>query len=146
MSDAPVQNYANHVRRIPRLYAVSFLAVALWVLWNVWVLFRQPSIGAGMALLAGLGMCGIGWFARTNALVVQDRVIRLEERLRLARLLPDDLRGRIDEFTMAQLAALRFAGDAELPALARKVLTEGMTQRGEIKRAIQQWRADWHRV
>ena len=146
MSDAPAQNYANHVRRIPRLYAVSFLAVALWVLWNVWVLFRQPSIGAAMALLAGLGTCGIGWFARTNALVVQDRVIRLEERLRLARLLPEDLRARVDEFTVSQLAALRFASDAELPDLARRVLSENITQRGDIKRAIQQWRADWHRV
>ena len=83
---------------------------------------------------------------RTNALVVQDRVIRLEERLRMARLLPDDLRPRIDEFTVSQLAALRFASDAELHDLARRVLVEKIERRDEIKRAIKNWRADWHRV
>ncbi len=76
------------------------------------------------------------------ALTVQDRVIRLEERLRFERLLPEDLKARIPEFTVAQLVSLRFASDAELPALARKVLSDNLTDRKTIKKLVQNWRAD----
>jgi hypothetical protein len=86
------------------------------------------------------------FFARLFALAVQDRVIRLEERLRLERLLPPDLQPRIQDFATAQLVALRFASDAELPALARKVLAENITDRKVIKRMIQNWRPDYQRA
>jgi hypothetical protein len=73
---------------------------------------------------------------------VQDRVIRLEEQLRMQRLLPDGLKSRIGEFTTPQLVALRFASDAELPALARRVLDEKLTRKRDIKALIQTWRPD----
>jgi len=88
----------------------------------------------------------MAFLARIFALGVQDRVIRLEERLRYARLLPDDLRARIGEFTINQLVALRFACDAELPVLARKVLDTKMNERKAIKRMVQNWRPDYQRV
>jgi len=72
---------------------------------------------------------------------VQDRVIRLEERLRLARLAPE-LSARADAVTPAQWAALRFASDAELPALAGEVLAGKLTKPDDIKRAVRAWRAD----
>jgi len=77
---------------------------------------------------------------------VQDRVIRLEERLRCERLLPADLKPRIAEFTVSQLVALRFASDAELPALARKVLDEKISERKPIKQLVKNWRADYLRA
>jgi len=73
---------------------------------------------------------------------VQDRVIRMEERQRMGKLLPDDLKQRIAEFTPGQLVAMRFAGDAELPALARKVLNDKLTDTKAIKQMVQSWRAD----
>jgi hypothetical protein len=85
-------------------------------------------------------------FARLFALSVQDRVIRMEERQRCERLLPGDLQVRIVEFEPGQLVALRFASDAELPALARKVLDEKLKDRKAIKRLVKSWRADYLRA
>ncbi len=77
---------------------------------------------------------------------MQDRIIRLEMTLRLDQLLPPDLRPRINHFTIGQLVALRFASDAELPALARRVLEENLTDRKAIKKMIQDWKPDFLRV
>src|SRR2546429_7884171 len=83
---------------------------------------------------------------RLMALTVQDRVIRLEERLRYERLLPPDLKPRIGEFTVAQFVALRFACDEELPALARKVLDAKMEERKAIKQLVKTWKPDYLRA
>jgi Family of unknown function (DUF6526) len=88
----------------------------------------------------------MAFLARMFALGVQDRVIRLEEWLRYERLLPEDLKPRIGEFSIAQLVSLRFASDAELPALARKVLDGKINDRKVIKQMVQNWRADYQRV
>ncbi len=80
------------------------------------------------------------------ALKVQDRVIRLEERLRYERLVPADLKSRIDDFTINQLVSLRFASDAELPTLARKVLDDKINDRKTIKQMIKVWKPDYLRA
>ena len=85
-------------------------------------------------------------FARVFAIRVQDRLIRLEERLRMRALLPADLQARIPDFTVEQLIALRFASDAELPALAAAVLRDKVQKRDAIKKMVKDWRPDLLRV
>jgi hypothetical protein len=89
-----------------------------------------------VALLLGFGL------TRNFALRVQDRVIRLEMQLRLERLLSAEMRARIPEFSVGQLVSLRFASDAELPALARKVLDEKLENRAAIKKQVTDWQTD----
>jgi hypothetical protein len=96
--------------------------------------------------LVAFALLTFALFARVFALTVQDRIIRLEMRLRLAEVLPVDLRPRIPEFTVGQLVSLRFASDAELPALARKVLDEKMNDRKAIKQLIKDWQGDYLRA
>jgi hypothetical protein len=83
--------------------------------------------------------------SRSQTLRAQDRIIRVEERLRLHALLPSDERSHIDELSIKQLIALRFASDAELPALVRKTLTQNLEPKA-IKQSIVNWRGDYHRV
>jgi hypothetical protein len=99
-----------------------------------------------LGVLMAFALLTFALFARVFALTVQDRVIRLEMRMRLAELLPPDLRPRIPEFTVGQLVSLRFAGDAELPALARKVLDDKMENRKAIKQLIKDWQGDYLRA
>lgn len=146
MTDPTPQTYANHVRRLPRPFLAAGAILGLNVVVATALLVRHPGWLALWQVVLALGLFGIGWYSRTNALVVQDRVIRLEERLRLERLLPADLRGRIDELSRDQIVSLRFASDGELAGLTRQVLDEGLTDRKEIKRRIQSWRGDHLRV
>ena len=141
------QNFANHARFVPPFH---FLAVPVFLIIFGWSLYRLKTLGFtfegvfGVLLAAALVV--LVFSARLFALAVQDRVIRLEERLRCEQLLPADLQPRIGEFTAGQLIALRFASDAELPALARKVLNEKLMERKAIKQLIKNWKPDYQRA
>jgi hypothetical protein len=142
MSEAKAQTLANHARYVPNYH---FLTAGILIVNGVWTLvqcFRAPGAGSVISLLVAIALMFLFYYAREFALRVQDRVICLEEQLRLARLLPSDLQPRIGEFTATQLIALRFASDAELPALARRVLQEGLNSRAQIKALIREWRPD----
>ena len=145
MSEKAAQNYANHVKWVPLFHYVAMpllginLVLALVGLLDGITIESLNRVGVAVGLVLAL------LFSRVSALKAQDRVIRLEERLRMARLLPDDLQPRIEDVSTAQCVALRFASDEELPALVRRALDENADQK-TIKQAIKSWRADHQRV
>jgi uncharacterized membrane protein YheB (UPF0754 family) len=111
-------------------------------LWAAYRVVQDLNGDRIVALLLAVALIIIFFAARIMALRVQDRVIRLEMRLRLREVLPPDLTPRIGEFTTKQLVALRFASDAELPALARRVLDERLTDGKTIKQLVTDWQPD----
>ena len=137
----PSQTFENHAKFVPAYHFFTFGLVVINLLWNLYRSAVDFSLAQLMSLVVAVVLLMLFFFARTFALTVQDRVIRLEMRLRLASLVPD-LTPRLDEFTVDQLCSLRFAGDAELPVLARQVLAEKLDERKAIKRLIRDWRAD----
>jgi len=141
------QSYVNHVKWVPLFH---FFVIPVLVLNLVQSIYKCFHLGFSFDRLVGVltaaALLLLTFQARLFALKVQDRVIRLEERLRMERLLPTDLQPRIGEFTPSQLVALRFAGDAELPVLARKVLTDKIIEGKVIKQMVQNWRADYLRA
>jgi hypothetical protein len=137
-----VQNFENHAKLVPPFHFFVLPVFLLNVFWSIYRVVHTFSIEAVVSLLLAIAFLLLASCARTFALKVQDRVIRLEMRLRLQQLLPADLKGRIPEFTLAQLIALRFAGDEELPELARKVLDEKLTDRKAVKKLVRNWQAD----
>ena len=143
---AQTQSFENHARTVPLYHRVAFPIFALNLIWSIVRLIRHPSGESALAFLLAVAFVLLFFYARIFPLTVQDRVIRLEMRLRLQQVLPPDLRPRIGEFQLGQLIALRFAGDAELPELARKVLDEKITDRKVIKKMIRDWQPDDLRV
>ena len=143
---AAQQTYANHARVVPGYHYVTSGLLLLLLVWAVWELATEPTVDRLMLLVLTLVVTLVGFYARTFALTVQDRVIRLEMHLRLARLLPADLQTRIADLTPKQLVALRFAGDAELAELVRAVLADGVTEPRAIKKMVRNWRPDYLRA
>ena len=146
MSSESDQSYANHARMVPGFHYVTFGLLFVYLVWTAWHAMTSRTLDAHFQLLGAVGMIGTAWYARSFPLKAQDRVIRLEEQLRLTRLLSDDLRSRVDELSPKQLIALRFASDAEVPELVRWVLTDKVTDGKVIKQRIKNWRADYNRV
>lgn len=137
------QNFANHARTVPVYHYFALPVLILNFGWSVYRCVKGGlSFDGVVNILTALAILLAAFYGRMFALKVQDRVIRLEERLRLERLLPPDLRGRVGEFSCGQLVALRFASDAEVPELARKVLADKIEERKAIKQMVKNWRAD----
>ena len=141
------QNFANHGKIVPVFH---LFVVPVFVANFIWSLFRLGNLGISFAGIFGVllaaALAVLVFEARLFALAVQDRVIRLEERLRYERVLPADLQARCGELTIHQIVALRFASDAELPVLTRKVLDEKLQKRKAIKRLVKNWRPDYQRA
>jgi hypothetical protein len=141
----PTQSLKNHTRYDPAFHFFLAPLTLILVVWAFIFHFRVKTLES-FFVAAGLLLLLVTLFRmRPYSLKVQDRVIRLEERLRLQALGTDALRARIPELTVGQLVALRFASDGEVTALAAKALDENLTGK-QIKALIQSWRPDYFRV
>jgi Family of unknown function (DUF6526) len=145
MAKTSPQSFAHHARTDPAYhFLLSALVLAALIL-AIIILVRHPSLEATALIVVVLALLVNTGLTRSYPLKVQDRVIRLEERLRLALLLPEAQRPRIKELTGQQLIGLRFASDDELPELAMRAVNEGLSSK-QIKAAIVSWRDDHTRV
>jgi Family of unknown function (DUF6526) len=146
MAEKLPQTYANHTRFHPPFhYFLAPGAIVLIILTVVNVVRHSSQLDAWALLLMAILFFAALFLVRLYPLKAQDRIIRLEERLRLQRVLSGALVSRVPELTEAQLIALRFASDSELPALVEKALAAKIPAR-EIKKNIVAWRADTFRV
>lgn len=141
------QNFKNHGKIVPVFHFFAVPAFVTNFFWSLYWLWRLGFSFTGIfGVIFAAALVVLVFEARLFALAVQDRVIRLEERLRYAQVLPADLQARTGELTINQIVSLRFASDAELPALARKVLDEKLTERKAIKQLIKAWKPDYQRA
>ena len=146
MAQEKVQNLGNHTRVVPPYHMFVIPVFMINFVWRLVQLKDGITFASIMNLLLATAFVILVFYARVFSLTVQDRVIRLEMRLRLERALSPDLRSRIAEFTVPQLVSLRFASDQELPLLAQQVLDEKLNDRKTIKRRIKDWQADFLRA
>ena len=140
------QTYANHVRWYPLVHFVIFPLLTILLIWSIVNLVMAPSAGNLWNLLLIIGVVLLSFAARLQALKAQDRLIRLEEKLRYRELLSSDLCASAEGLRTGQMIALRFASDGELGELLERVLNGELSTSKEIKMAIQEWRGDYLRV
>jgi hypothetical protein len=145
MAEKKPQNLANHARFDPLFHFVVLPVFALAAIGGTIHFLWHPSFHSGSFFVISVAAVIAVLKIRIYSLKLQDRVIRLEERLRLTSLCSEPMRSRIPELTEEQLIALRFASDAEAPTLAERALSEKLS-RMDIKKAIQNWRPDYWRV
>lgn len=145
MPKQQVQTKENHARFHPPFHFVFVPTVAVLLVIAIYELIRSPGLVTAAQVLLVLVVGEAGTLARIYALKVQDRVIRLEERLRLASLAPNHAIATMNALSERQLIALRFASDEELPALAARAAADNMDPK-IIKAAIMKWRPDYWRV
>jgi len=148
MTESKSQSFSNHARFDPLFHLVSALALlgnlVIGVILLVMSLHTQLLLGIWIVILSTV-LFVILFKVRSYPLQVQDRIIRLEERLRLDALLPEPLRKRIPELTEDQLIGLRFASDDEIPSLVELTLDKKLNRK-QIKERIQNWRPDHFRI
>jgi hypothetical protein len=141
----PEQNLKNHARLDPMFHGFLFVGALILMGATIYALIRQPDWWGAVRVFGVLWAIVLMFKVRLYAIKVQDRVIRLEERLRLAELLPEPTRMRIGELSERQLIALRFASDGEVAELVQQTLGGNWDQK-QIKSAIKNWRPDYLRV
>jgi hypothetical protein len=139
------QNFKNHGRTDPAFHFFLFFGAVAMLIGSIVEEVRVPDWWGALRILGVVWLIVLMFKVRLYALKVQDRVIRLEERLRLQQILADPARGRIGELNEGQLIALRFASDGEVAGLVEKTLA-GHLDRKAIKQSIQHWRPDYWRV
>lgn len=140
------QSYQKHARWRPLFHFFVIPVLLGNVLVSVYRLYQMPGLNTAWGLVVAIAVLGVGFLTRTQALTVQDRLIRLEMRLKLRQLLAPDLQPRINDLTHRQLVALRFASDEEIQDLVRDVLAGKLTTPKDIKMRVKSWQSDWLRA
>ena len=145
MPQAP-QTMQNHARFYPpfHFFVAPILLINVFV--AGWQLYKLPSAGTAWGLVMAFAFVMLALVARSMALTVQDRLIRLEMRLRLQQLLSPELLARVGDISRPQFVALRFASDAELPDLVREVLAGKLETQKAIKGRVRSWQPDYFRA
>lgn len=143
--DTP-QNYSNHVRYHAPFHYVLMPLMTVYLISAIAQLLRHPGWDTILHFILTVIVLVTMFLARTYAMKVQDRVIRLEEALRYQRVLPADLAHRATSIPLRFVVALRFASDEELSDLVTKTLEGKFAKPAEIKQAVKNWRADLLRV
>jgi hypothetical protein len=141
-----VQSYKKHTRILPGFHYFVLPVLFLNVLIEIRRLWLDPTAHFAWETVVAAALLGLAFLSRVQALSVQDRVIRLEMRLRLRGILPPDLQPTIGQLTHRQLVALRFASDSELPELIREVVAGKLATPKDIKMRIRDWQSDWLRA
>ena len=140
------QNFANHTRWQPPIHFFVLPVMLINVFWAVIVFVKDPGWNSGWWIVVSLALLVLVFFVRLNPLKAQDRLIRLEEKLRYQQVLSPALCQHAGTLHPGQIIALRFAGDDELEELVSAVLAGKFSKNSDIKRAIKNWRADTFRV
>lgn len=140
------QTFSNHTRWQPPIHYFVLPVMLINVFWAVIVFIKDPNRNSGWWIIVSLALLVLVFFVRLNPLKAQDRIIRLEERLRYQQVLSPAVFQQTNALKTGQIIALRFAGDDELEELVGAVLAGKLTKGVEIKRAIKNWRADTFRV
>lgn len=140
------QSYSNHRRVFPLYHLFALPVLLAHVLVTLVGALREPTLWTLWMVVVALGLVGAAVANRASTLIVQNRVIGLEMRLRLATVLPVELCQRIPELDIRQLVGLRYAGDAELPSLVERCLRGELRTADAVKRAVRQWRPDYVRA
>jgi hypothetical protein len=137
-----MQSFKNHRRLNPAHHLVAAPLASAAAIWSLVGFIKAPSGNSALLAVMGLGLAATALVARQQAVMVQNRLIRLEMTLRFPRALPADLAARTAELSLRQVIALRFAPDAELPDLVRRTLAGEFASPTDIKRAIRNWQSD----
>ena len=145
MATAADQDYANHRKFVRGFHLVALPILLINLIYSAFVVITAFSVDSVIGVLVAVALILVAFFARIFALGAQDRVIRLEERMRLRDLLPHQ-RGDVDKLTTGQLIALRFASDGEVGDLVTTVIAEDIGDREVIKKRVKNWRADHQRL
>jgi hypothetical protein len=143
---AKEQNYGNHRRYFWPHHFIVQPVLALNFFVQLRDFGRDQNFDTGLAALVAFALLLLAVTARAQALKAQNRSIRLEERLRLYRLMPPEEHPKIDDLRMSQLIGLRFASDEEVADLARRCFSGELKGSGDVKKAVRNWRPDYHRV
>ncbi len=145
MPELPQQEYASHGRTDPAFHRFLVPVSVLTIIVTIVNAVRHPGFNSAWLILVSIAAGVALYKMRLYSLKVQDRLIRLEERLRLQQVLSEPLRARVPELTEGQLVGLRFCSDAELPALVGRALNEKLSK-DDLKKAVISWRPDHFRV